>query len=138
MTPHRSLEPPALMPAGRPAKTIVLGALSVAPAAIVAVAVVQFFLVFGRIEHVATTPFAPEPVGIEAGIARYAALVMVAAVLTLVALVVLLVDVCTGTTITGDRRVMWLLVLLFANVVGFPVYWYVVHWRRPPAVSGAC
>ena len=78
----------------------------------------------------------PEPVGIDGAFARYAALVMVAAVLTLVALLVLLIDVCTDPAISGDRRVMWLLVLLLANVIGFPVYWYVVHWRRPAAVSG--
>jgi len=27
-------------------------------------------------------------------------------------------------------------VLVFANVVGYPMYWYVVHWRRPVAISG--
>jgi hypothetical protein len=26
-------------------------------------------------------------------------------------------------------------VLLLANVVGYPVYWYAVHWRRPEQLT---
>jgi len=27
------------------------------------------------------------------------------------------------------------LLLLLANVVGYPIYWYAVHWRRPDRLT---
>jgi len=49
---------------------------------------------------------------------------------------VLLIDLVTNVTVRADQRLLWALVLLLANVVGYPVYWYAVHWRRSVAISG--
>jgi hypothetical protein len=123
------------MSGGRPTKSILLGVLSFAPLALIAAAIVQFAVIFTRLQHAATTPFAPEPAGIETSFAHYGALVLAAGIVTVVALVVLLIDMVTNVTVGADQRLLWALVLLLANVVGYPVYWYAVHWRRPEQLT---
>jgi uncharacterized membrane protein len=121
---------------GRSTKSILLGVLSIAPLALIAAALVQFAVIFTRLQHAVATPFGPEPTGIETSFSHYGALVVMAGIVTLVALVVLLIDAITNVTVGADQRLLWVLLLVFANVVGYPVYWYVVHWRRPAAISG--
>jgi hypothetical protein len=60
----------------------------------------------------------------------------VGAVASVVAFVVFIIDVFTNPAVPNDRRTMWLLVLLFANVLAYTPYWYVIWWRGRP-VSAA-
>ena len=62
-------------------------------------------------------------------------LLILGAVTTLADFVALLADVFTNPRVGADRQLPWLLELLFANVLGFPVYWYVVHWRTRRELS---
>jgi phospholipase D-like protein len=137
MSTHQLSESPGLAPGRRSAKSIVLGVVSFAPLAAVIAALAAFVLLFLRLRHAATDPFAAEPSGIESGFSLYGALAIAAALASVMALVALLIDVFTNAAISGDRRLLWLLVLLFANVVGFPIYWYVVHWRTPARATAA-
>jgi hypothetical protein len=119
------LSPPA--PAiARGAKTTALGLLSIAPAATMAIAVVSWLLAIMRFEQ-AVTSFDAAPAEPRFGL--MAAVLVVSAVASLAAFVVFLADVMTNRTVAPDRRLVWALLLLFANVVAFPVYWYVVWWR---------
>jgi hypothetical protein len=97
---------------------------------------VQFAILYGRIAH-AVDALGPEPTGLDAGFARYGALVLVAAIASVVTFVVFVKDALADGAVSPERRVMWVLVLLFANVVAFPLYWYIVHWRARGAVSPA-
>jgi hypothetical protein len=136
MTSHSLSQAPGMARAHRGTKSILLGGLSIAPAAAFVGALIAWVLLFIRIKHAVDSPFAAEPPTLDAGLSLFTVLVIVAALTSIAAVVALLVDVFTNPAVPGDRQLMWVLVLLFANVVAFPVYWYVVHWRAP-ALSAA-
>ena len=33
------------------------------------------------------------------------------------------------TLIPNDRRVIWIIILVFGNMMAFPIYWYVYLWK---------
>jgi hypothetical protein len=129
MTSHSLSQPPGMAPGRRGTKSIVLGVLSITPAAAFLAALIAWVLLFLRIKHAVDSPFAAEPPSLDAGVSLFTVLVIVAGLTSIAAFVALLVDVFTNPAVAGDRQLLWVLVLLFANVVAFPVYWYVVHWR---------
>jgi hypothetical protein len=135
MTSHPITEPPA-MPGAHSTRAIGLGLLSFAPLAAMVAALVQFAILYARISHAVDTP-GPGPAGLDASFTRYGALVLIAALAGVVAFVVFVIDALTNAAVPAERRVMWVLVLLFANAVAFPVYWYVVVWRSPRLSAAA-
>lgn len=42
------------------------------------------------------------------------------------------VHVVNNKTIDSNERLVWILVFLFANMMGFPIYWYMRIWRETP------
>jgi hypothetical protein len=38
--------------------------------------------------------------------------------------------------IENDKRVLWVVILFFGNMVAFPVYWYLYMWRAPAPAAG--
>jgi hypothetical protein len=72
---------------------------------------------------------------IEASFHRLDIFVALPAIVTAVTFVVVLVDVLANRAVAHER-LTWVLVVIFGNLLGFPVYWYVVH-RRQPRVSAA-
>jgi Phospholipase_D-nuclease N-terminal len=145
MTSHPITAPPAAAPGGRDTKSIALGVLSFAPVAAVAAVIVQFIVFHSDVS--ATTPTGVDPFSsdsgssfdridaIEASFHRLEILVALAAIVTAVTFVVVLVDVLTNRAV-AEERLTWVLVVIFGNLLGFPVYWYVVY-RRRPRVSAA-
>lgn len=35
-----------------------------------------------------------------------------------------------------DKKALWAVVLFFANMFAFPVFWYLYIWKEPEALSG--
>jgi hypothetical protein len=109
-------------------RSLVLGVVSFAPIGLCGSAMLILLVGFMRMSEY----------GDVAGAAAAVLIMMLGAAASLVALIALLVDAFTSPRVAGDARLVWALVLLFGNVLGYPIYWYVVHWRRPALVSGAC
>jgi hypothetical protein len=120
MTSHPLTEPPA-MPGAHSIRRIGLGLLSFAPLAAIGAALAQFAILYARIAHAVGT-LGPEPAGLAASFARYGVLFLIAALASVVAFVAFLIDALTNAALPAERRVMWVLVLLFANVVAFVVW----------------
>lgn len=38
--------------------------------------------------------------------------------------------------VAGDKKVLWLIIIFFGNLVAFPIYWY-LYWWRPLRVTPA-
>ena len=57
-------------------------------------------------------------------------LLLAGAATSLIAFVSFLIDAMVSPHVPQDSRAVWVVVLLFGNVVAFPVYWYVAWWRR--------
>jgi hypothetical protein len=58
------------------------------------------------------------------------ALLIAGAATSLIAFAYFLIDAMVSPHLPQDSRAVWAVVLLFGNVVVFPVYWYVAWWRR--------
>jgi hypothetical protein len=129
MTTHALSSPAGIPPRPLSRKSIVLGIVSFAPLVGFAAALVTFLTLFLRLKAAADDPFGPEPTGLDSGFSLYMVLVLMSALASMVACVALIVDALTSVSVTSDQRIMWVVVLVLANVVAFPIYWYVIHWR---------
>ncbi len=38
--------------------------------------------------------------------------------------------------VAQDKKALWAVVLFFANVFAFPVFWYLYIWKEPESLSG--
>lgn|SRR5574338_165546 len=45
------------------------------------------------------------------------------------------VHVVNNKTIDSSERLVWILVFIFANMMGFPIYWYMRIWRETPVTG---
>jgi len=118
--------PSGATPGGPNPKSTILGLLSFAPGTACVAALAGWGIVAWRATH---APFDAEPSGIAGGFAFFAVMLVIAAITSLLAFVALLIDAFTNPRVSPDQRMMWVLVLLFGSLLGFPVYWYVVWWR---------
>lgn len=59
------------------------------------------------------------------------AVILLTAVLTLVMVVVYVMDVAKSKKFKSDMQIVWILLLVFAGVLAFPVYWYMHIWNAP-------
>jgi hypothetical protein len=123
------------MPAARSTKCIVLGLLSFAPLVSTGVVAVTWLISVIHITQQLAS-FEPEPSGFGISFGLSAFLLIAGAIASVAAFVALLVDVFTNPNVGVGDRLPWIIVLVFGNVVTFPVYWYVVWWREP-ALSDA-
>lgn len=44
-----------------------------------------------------------------------------------------LVHLFKYSIISQDKKIIWLLVLIFAGILSMPIYWYFYIWRKQPA-----
>jgi len=54
---------------------------------------------------------------------------------TLGLLIYFIIHVVNNTVIDSTERIIWVLVFIFAGMIGFPVYWYMRIWKAPLPVS---
>ena len=52
--------------------------------------------------------------------------------LSLGLLVFFIMHLVRNKTMDGTERVIWVLVFLFAGIVGYPIYWYMRVWKEGP------
>jgi hypothetical protein len=110
-----------------------LGVLSLAPVACLILAVLGIAVAFAGVFAAVNDFDGTGPTGFGFGFWAAMAFGFISAATSLVAFLVLVIDVFTNPAVDGDRRILWLLVLLFGNVLAFPAYWYVVWWRGSPS-----
>ena len=58
---------------------------------------------------------------------------MLTILLMFVLLAVYIVHAYRSDQISNDRRILWVIILLFGGMIAFPVYWYLYLWRAPRA-----
>jgi hypothetical protein len=77
-------------------------------------------------EFLSGGPMPGSPAGLSASVLLFGT----CAATSLAAFAYFLVDAMVSRHVPQDSRAVWVVVLLFGNVVAFPVYWYVAWWRR--------
>lgn len=48
-------------------------------------------------------------------------------------LIYFIIHAVNNPAIDGTERIVWILVFIFAGMIGFPVYWYMRIWKTPDA-----
>ena len=59
-------------------------------------------------------------------------LVVLMAIFSFGLLIYYIVHVVNNKAIDSNERLVWILVFIFANMIGFPIYWYMRIWRNTP------
>ena len=54
------------------------------------------------------------------------------AMLSIFLLVFFIMHLVRNRTMDSTARIVWILVLLFAGIIGYPVYWYMRVWKDEP------
>jgi uncharacterized membrane protein len=47
-------------------------------------------------------------------------------------LIYYIVHIMNNTRLQSTERLIWVLIVLFTSMVGFPIYWYMQIWKTPP------
>jgi hypothetical protein len=129
--PIPAAEPPAPR---TPGSTVIAGLIAFAPVVCGLAAFAGFasFLVDAthlsaeEADFLAGGPMPGAPAGLSASVLLFGA----CAATSCAAFAYFLVDVMVSPHVPQGNRAVWAVVLLFGNVVAFPVYWYVAWWRR--------
>lgn len=60
-------------------------------------------------------------------------LAMAAALISLGLLIYYIIHAVNNKNIDSNERLIWILIFIFAGMIGFPIYWYMRIWKIQPA-----
>jgi hypothetical protein len=114
-------------------KKIFLGALSLLPLVLMVVYIVlAMSMFFSMIRHPLEMEEGNFPPDLFfRGMLPAIIVGLVMAVASFGLLIYFIIHVVNNKNIDGNERLIWILVLIFAGMIGFPVYWYMRIWNDP-------
>lgn len=59
-----------------------------------------------------------------------AALIGLMSLISIIALIYFIVHIAGNKTFDNNERVVWILVVVFVGMIGFPIYWYLKIWKE--------
>lgn len=111
---------------------IITGILSFLPlAAFVAYFIFFFTFIFSTFSHIATTQGQNPPD--ESFLNNFMAIFGIMAVLivfSMIALIYFIVHAANNKKMDNNERIVWILIIIFVGMLGFPVYWYMKIWKE--------
>ncbi|MFT3933743.1 MAG: hypothetical protein QM726_09030 [Chitinophagaceae bacterium] len=113
-------------------KKIFLGILSFLPIVFFVIYMVTFFgFMINIFRHAQHDDVMPEMV--MGNVFSIIAVALVMMLTTLGLLIYFIIHMLNNTMVEGIERIVWVLVFIFAGMIGFPVYWYMRIWKQAPA-----
>lgn len=106
---------------------ILIGLLSFLPIILFIVLIAMFFILFPTIfqwEHVE-----PEPGEVFSVFGPIFIVGLMMGLLSLGLLIFFIMHLIRNKKMEGTERVIWILVFLFAGMIGYPIYWYMRVWQ---------
>lgn len=112
---------------------IFLGILTVLPFFLIAIYIFAFFSSFMHIiEASATHENNPSmPQDFFKNFIGLMILIFTAALLSLGLLIYYIIHAVNNKGIDSNERLVWILIFVFAGMIGFPIYWYMRIWKAP-------
>jgi hypothetical protein len=110
---------------------ILLGILSMLPLVLLGIYTLLFMNVFATSFSQTTQKDGP-PVFVLQGWNELLVTLAIFIALTLGLLIYYINHAISNQKIDGPDRIVWVLIFLFAGIVGYPVYWYMKIWRTTP------
>jgi len=110
-------------------RKILLGIVSFLPIVLLFVYMATFFRFFiSLLRHAQEEDMLP-PLVME-NIAWMLLVIILLAVCSLALKVYFIIHAINNTAIDSTERIVWILVFIFAGLIGFPVYWYMRIWKE--------
>lgn len=111
-------------------RRLLIGILSFLPLVLLVFYVVLFFHFFLTIFHNMQEPDVFPPMLVEHMLQIVGVAVFIG-ICTLALKIYFIIHAVNHTAIDSSERVVWILVFIFAGMIGYPVYWYLRIWKMP-------
>jgi len=113
---------------------IVLGIVSFLPLLLLAVYIAFFIGLFTSVfrESLQQQSGRP-PEFMMSNVGLLMAIIPLLIVTTLGLLIYYIVHVMNNTRLDGMERLVWIFIIIFTTMIGFPIYWYMQIWKAPAA-----
>lgn len=109
---------------------IFVGFLSFLPILFIIIFMIGFILIIGKLVNAGE----PEAEAFAANFIPFFILIALSSLLSFALLIYYIIHAVNNTNISSNERIVWILVFIFAGVIGFPIYWYMRIWNEKPAV----
>jgi uncharacterized membrane protein len=107
---------------------ILSGILSFLPILLFVVYIVMFISsMIGVVAHADT--FENDPLSLFSNFAGMLISIILLAVFALIGLIYFLIHVINNKQLADNERIIWVLVFVFAGMIGYPIYWYMRIWK---------
>ena len=50
-------------------------------------------------------------------------------------LIYYIIHIMNNTRLNSMEQLVWVIIILFANMIGYPIYWYMQIWKAPAATG---
>jgi TM2 domain-containing membrane protein YozV len=60
---------------------------------------------------------------------------MILSLVSLGLLIIYLIHAAKNNSLNTTERLVWILIFVFAGIIGFPIYWYLQIWKTPAATN---
>ncbi|MFT3704119.1 MAG: hypothetical protein QM802_17260 [Agriterribacter sp.] len=114
---------------------ILLGILTLLPIVGMGFYILAFFKTFAEISHQTITSDGINqtlPFDFFRQFFSVAIWAILSGLLSIGLLIYYIIHVVNNKIIDGNERLVWILVFIFAGMIGFPIYWYMRIWQEHP------
>jgi hypothetical protein len=60
---------------------------------------------------------------------------MIISLLSIGLLIFYLIHAAKNNSLNTNERLIWILIFVFAGIIGFPIYWYMQIWKAPASTN---
>jgi hypothetical protein len=60
---------------------------------------------------------------------------MIISLLSIGLLIFYLIHTAKNNSLNTNERLIWILIFVFAGIIGFPIYWYMQIWKAPASTN---
>lgn len=114
---------------------IFIGILSFLPLLFIVIFIIAFaFLMRDVIKETG-----PDAASFATGFIPFFILIALSSLLSFALLIYYIIHAVNNMNISGNERIVWILLFVFAGVIAFPIYWYMRIWNEktinPPSTN---
>jgi formate/nitrite transporter FocA (FNT family) len=117
-------------------KKIILGVLTLLPIVFLVLYFLSFIFLFLGIFNSAQNQTEPDVNFFIGNFIFMFLLIFIAVIAALGTMIYYIIHITNNTTFDSNQRLMWILILVFAGLIGNAVYWYMYIWKEQETVNG--
>jgi len=110
---------------------ILLGIVSFLPLVLLAVYIISFIGIFTSVFSESVQQSGRPPEVMMGNVGMLMAIVPLFIVTSLGLLIYYIIHVMSNPRLDSMDRLVWIIILIFTSVAGYPIYWYMQIWKAP-------